>query len=630
MIFRWLFTILFFLIAYANNNVVAQNEEALKRLKALENRVKYTNPDSLNIFSNSIDTTNKLGKAFSYWSSGKALFWKSDYPEAYIQLEKASELIQSLNNPTLLAEINLDLSEALAVVDQNGKALSYLLEAKEILKRSGNTEKQTRASISLGEMYRKIGKYEDALKILRQALPDAQEEPYNHSRCLNRMAAVFSETGKLDSSLHYSFMALEISGALNEPNLMATSENEIGYAYRNQDKLEKALPHFFRADSLWRSVGMLRYAINPMHHISVVYGSTFQIEKGLAITHKAYSLVKGKEWYQIETSLMEDLKSFHHHLGNEDSVLYYDRERLQAVVNWRTKQHEVNTRMVEILFTQKQNEQTINEQKIRLKNEALENQAINRERTILWITISFIGILLLIIFTYAYKQNRLKVRLAKENKEKESKNQQLASALEANEALVQEISHRVKNNLAVLSGLLSMQAARSENKKVIEELNDSILRIESIATIHKKLYDKRSDAKVNLKDALLELSSNILTTMGKNPKDCLTTEIDECEIEIAKAVTFCLIINEVITNSCKYGGVNSNNKLSIQVKNLKNELLCEVSDKGPGFETDKVDSNTKSLGIYLIKLLAKQLNATISWNKTKENFIFRIHLNKDE
>lgn len=618
--------VLLLIILFQINIALAQ--EVLIKFKTFEHRVKYTYPDSLIYFPQTIDVTSVLGKAMKYWAKGKAEFWQSNYPKAYIQLEKASEIIKELDDPNLLAEIYLDLAEALAVVDQNGKSLSYLLEANDLIKTDPDSELSTRAKISLGEMYRKIGDYDDALKILHLTLPKAKNQPYNYARCLSRLAAVFSETSKLDSSLHYSFKALEISSAINELNLMATSENEIGYVYRNQNKYEKALPHLFRADSLWRSVGMLRYAINPMHHISVVYGMNFQVEKGLAITHEAYNLIKGRGWYQIETSLMEDLKSFHGHLGNEDSVLYYDRERLQAVVNWRTEQHEVNTKMVEILYAQKQNEQTIRKQDALLKNEVLEKEAIKRERSFLMITVSLIGLILLIIFIYAYKQNRLKRDLARKNEEKESKNRQLSSALEANEALVQEISHRVKNNLAVLSGLLNMQAARSDNEKVTKELTESILRIDSIATIHKKLYDKGADAKVNLKEALIELSKNILTAMGKNPEDCLELKLDESELDIAKSVTFCLIINEVITNSCKYGLVSSENKLLIQLENFMGQINCKVIDNGPGFDPKTLDGNSKSLGIYLINLLTKQLKATISWSKTKESFIFSLYIDK--
>ncbi|MGM0478527.1 MAG: histidine kinase dimerization/phosphoacceptor domain -containing protein [Bacteroidota bacterium] len=625
---RWLFTIWLILIVGVQTNFTAQ--QSFETFKALEERVKYTTPDSLLIFAESVDTASAFGRALKHWSLGKAAFWQSSYPKAYVHLEKTAEVIKEINSPVLLAEINLDLADALAVVDQNGKALSHLLEAREILKDAGTSSQQNRASISLGEMYRKIGEFENALKILRKTLPKVRGDMHNHARCLNRMAAVFSETDKKDSSLNYSYRALEIAGSINEPNLMATSENEIGYVLRNQQKYEASLPHFFRADSLWRSVGMLRYAINPMHHISVVYGSTYQIDKGLEITRKAYQLIKGKGWYQIETSLMEDLKSFHYHLGNEDSVLFYDRERLQAVVNWRGEQHEVNTRMVEILYTQKENEQTIREQEISLKNEMLEKKAINRERNTLWIIILLTGLILFIIVVYVYNQRKLQQRLKEENSEREKKNEQLINALGANEALVQEISHRVKNNLAVLSGLLNMQADRSEDDRVKKELTDSVLRIDSIATIHKKLYDKRSDAKVNLKEALEELSSNVVSAMGKNPETCLITAIDDLEIDIAPAVTLCLMINEAITNSCKYGEISQTKKLRVELSSEVNKVYCRVIDRGPGFDVNKVNTTTESLGIYLIKLLARQLKSRIEWRKEDEQFIMSIELKKDD
>jgi two-component sensor histidine kinase len=329
-------------------------------------------------------------------------------------------------------------------------------------------------------------------------------------------------------------------------------------------------------------------------------------------------------------NLCDDLKMFHHRLNNKDSSLFYDRARLEAAISFRSNQYEVNTKMVEALYTQKVNEQTIKEQKVTLQNELLEKQAINRERGYLILTITLIGLILLIIFFYAYKQQRLKNSLFLENQENELKNQQLSQALEANEALVQEISHRVKNNLAVLSGLLTMQANRSGNEKVIKELKDSVLRIESIATIHKKLYDKRSDAQVSLREAILELNNNVLSAMGIDPETCLETEIDICEIDIAEAVTLCLILNEVLTNSCKYANLSEESKLIVKLKNDKDKITCNVIDHGEGFDENKVTTKSKSLGLYLIRLLAKQLGAVISWEKKKKEFIFSIVLKKDE
>jgi two-component sensor histidine kinase len=604
-------------------------QEHFEAFKSLENQVKYSNPDRLSEFANTIDTTTTYGQVISSWARGKAFYWKSDYPNAFIQLKEAAELAEDIKDKMLLGEIYLDLSSSLAIVDNQGKALSYMLDANGIFEKVGSNEQQSRAAISLGELYRKIGDHVKAMDVLRSTLPKTKSLSYQKARCLNRMAAVFSETGKSDSSLLLSRRSLEISNELGDPDLIATSENEIGYMLRLQDRFQESLPHFFKADSLWRSAGMNRYAANPIHHAAVVYRSIGKVEKGLKITHKAYALTKGKGWYQIEMNQLDDLKAMHDLLNNEDSVLFYDRARLEAAISFRTKQFEVNTKMVEILYTQKENEQTIREQSIQIRNEALEKEVINRERITLLIIVSLIVIILLIIFIYAFNQRKLQKKLAIENAEKEKKNEQLLVALGANEALVQEISHRVKNNLAVLSGLLTMQANRSDNATVKKELTDSILRIESIATIHKKLYDKRSDAKVNLKEALSELSENVVSAMGKDPSEVLEMSLDEVELDIAEAVTLCLIVNEAITNSCKYANVGSDNKLHVNLVKENDQLTCRIIDHGPGFDDSEVPKESTSLGVYLIRLLSKQLGAKLNWTKTDETFILSIELKSD-
>jgi tetratricopeptide (TPR) repeat protein len=257
------------------------SQSSFSEFRALESRVKYINPDSLYRFSISIDTTLVLDKAIHHWAKGKSYFWNSDYPNAYAQLDQASQLIKELDNKSMLAEISLDLSSSLAIVDRNGRALSFALKARELLKDEGNKEQQTRAAISLGDIYRKIGQYEGALKMLRETLPKTNDLSYNKSRCLNRMAAVYSETGKYDSSLVFSQRALELAHAIGDLDLIATSENEIGYVLRQQNQFKESLVHFFKADSIWRSLGMFRFASNPMHHVSVVYRSINKFDLAL-------------------------------------------------------------------------------------------------------------------------------------------------------------------------------------------------------------------------------------------------------------------------------------------------------------------------------------------------------------
>lgn len=600
-------------------------QQKYQQFKNLENRVKYTSPDSLVLFSETIDTSEVFGKAIKYWAQGKAHYWKSQFPEAYSKLELASSFLKNDNNELLKAELQLDLAKALSVVDQNGQALSYLLEANKIINEFGNSFQKSHAAISLAEMYRKIADFKNAFLILYKSKSLAEKNPYTQALCYNRLAAVHSETGSQDSSLYYSRKALVIAESINDPNLIATSENEIGYILRIQRKLDESLPHFYRADSLWKSIGMLNYALNSMHHISVVYGSMNVLDKSLEITRKAYGLIEGRGWYREEMNLLEDLRNLQNQMDNPDSAMYFESKRLHTALLWKDQQYSVNTRYVEIMFAQKENEQTIREQMILLENERLENEAISKERTILVLVIGLTLLLLITIIRYSFIQQKRKIKLVNDNLEKEHKNIKLEKALSANEALVQEISHRVKNNLAVLSGLLNMQALRSQNELVKAELQNSILRIESIATIHKQLYDKDSNGKVDLGNAVQELSSNILYAMGFDPKECLIINCQNFKLDIAYSVTFCLILNEVITNSCKYGGVSPENKIEIELKKENNNISCLVKDKGAGVESVKIKKKADSLGIYLIELLSKQLHADIKWEKSREYFIFSIN-----
>ena len=604
-------------------------QDLLTQFKTLEKKVRFNDPDQLVEFAHQLDSTSIEEQAFKKWIVGRSLFWNSNYPSAYEKMESALVLIKQLKDSVLLGELYLDLSAALAVVDENGRALDYSLQATDLLDEVGGKEQRVRAAISLGEMYRKIGQYDDSYRVLNSILSETDEVSIHRARCLNRLAAVSSETGKWEESMNYSYRSLEIAETLGDRDLIATSENEIGYALRHGEDVEKSLSHFYRADSLWQSIGKIRYAASPKHHVAIVYRTLHQFEKALNYTREAYALIKGRGWYQIEMNLLDDLKMTHDYFGNKDSVLFYDRERLQAAINFKTKQFEVNTKMVEVLHTQKENEQIIREQKIKLRNESLEKDAISRERTTLWIIVSLIIIILLIIFVYAFNQRKLQMKLSRENREKEKKNEELLNALGANEALVQEISHRVKNNLAVLAGLLTMQANRSESEKVKKELKDSVLRIDSIATIHKKLYDKRTDAKVNLKDALEELSTNVIASMGKDPKAVFDSYLEDIEIDIAEAVTLCLIVNEALTNSCKYANVSAENKVHVSLRSKSDKIKCCVIDHGPGFEEIKISSKTKSLGVYLIKLLSKQLKAELNWEKSDRQFRMCIEINKN-
>ena len=596
----------------------------LEQFRKIENSVKYSNPDSLFHLAKKLDTKEHNGLAFKHWIEGRAHFWNSNFSDAYESLERSAELLTKNRDFELLAHLQLDLAASLTIVEQNGRALSYLLEANKYFTDHNNTKQVVLSSIALGEMYRKVAEFKTAHRILYNVKRIAKKDSYPLALCLNRIAAVHSETGSLDSSLFYSHKALKIANHINDPDLIATSENEIGYILRIKGKYEEALPHFYRADSLWRSVGMVRHAINAMHHISVCYGSIDELVKSVAITHKALNLIKGKNWYQIEVSLYEDLRNLQKQLGNSDSSVYYEIKFLETGNLLKDQQYSMNTKMVEVLFTQKQNEQIIHEQEILLENEKLEKVAIRKNQELLILLACLIFLILVSIAIFSIKQRRQQKILKEEYRLKQIQNSKLKEAVAANEILLQEVSHRVKNNLAVLSSLLQLQVNRTTNNIVSSELKEAMLRVDSISAIHKQLYDGKGDAKISLTEGIKTLTDNILNSMGFVAEECVELNLDEIVLDISQSVTLSLILNEVITNSCKYGKIDERHKLVIDLKLKENKIICSVKDRGLGFDSSEGSKNSEGLGLYLIELMSKQLKASISWKKSTNFFIFKI------
>lgn len=193
-----------------------------------------------------------------------------------------------------------------------------------------------------------------------------------------------------------------------------------------------------------------------------------------------------------------------------------------------------------------------------------------------------------------------------------SAEEKIKKSLLEKEVLLTEIHHRVKNNLAVISGLLDLQKEITEDINAVTALNDSQLRVHSIAMIHEKLYqnDDLSDIKFDeyIKD-LIQLISNSRTSPGKKIDVIYDTE--ELSINVNQAIPCGLIVNEIVNNALEHAFKEKDQgTIKITFKKISEEYLLEISDNGTGFPDD-ISSVSESLGLSLIRTLASQLKANI-------------------
>ncbi|MDR9419967.1 histidine kinase dimerization/phosphoacceptor domain -containing protein [Gracilimonas sp.] len=184
----------------------------------------------------------------------------------------------------------------------------------------------------------------------------------------------------------------------------------------------------------------------------------------------------------------------------------------------------------------------------------------------------------------------------------------IRSSLKEKEVMLAEIHHRVKNNLAVISGILQLQGLNVKNKEVEKTLKDTQLRIQSIALVHEMLYESESLAFIkyqNYINDLLQAISSMHLTDDKNIK--LVADVEPISLSINQAIPCSLLVNELIVNAFKHA-FNDQKEGMIEVKatNDDGRITLTVNDNGRGFNAEEF-ANSDSLGATLIKTLTKQL-----------------------
>lgn len=206
----------------------------------------------------------------------------------------------------------------------------------------------------------------------------------------------------------------------------------------------------------------------------------------------------------------------------------------------------------------------------------------------------------------------------------------LEKSIQEKNTLLAEIHHRVKNNMAVVSGLMELQKYKTDDKKVHALLIDSQLRIKTIAMIHEKLYQSESFSEIPFGQYLSELISNISNSLYLESSNITVSEdYDDLTLNINQAIPAALFVNETITNSFKHAFPNQQKgNISVKVKiNDDNVVRISICDDGIGLPKNFSSSN--SLGITLIKNLSLQIDATLSID-TENGSHFEIEFTKEQ
>ncbi len=190
----------------------------------------------------------------------------------------------------------------------------------------------------------------------------------------------------------------------------------------------------------------------------------------------------------------------------------------------------------------------------------------------------------------------------------------LRASLDKKEVLLKEIGHRVKNNLQIISSLLSLQSRDIQDELALRAFQVSQDRIRAMALVHEKLYQSDDLSRIDFGEYIKSLATDLGSSYGLSSRDIdLKIDVDNILLGVDTAIPCGVIVNELVANSLKHafpGGRSG--EIAISFRKVDGQYTMIFKDDGVGLPEDLDISHPSSLGLTIVKALTGQLGGTIS------------------
>jgi len=304
------------------------------------------------------------------------------------------------------------------------------------------------------------------------------------------------------------------------------------------------------------------------------------------------NLPKRMRWKRLESEYYTLVKE---HQLSQDALANF--HALKDSLNNLSRSYIIENLEYKFETEKKENEIT----RLELEDQLNQSQ-INQQRLAIGGLVGGLGLLSILLF-----------RIFKQNKKIKTQNTIISNALSDKETLLQEIHHRVKNNLQVISSLLGIQSRQITDHKAKEAILEGRSRVHTMSLIHQNLYKKDNLTGIEMRDYLKKLSTSIIYSYSlQSDKIHIRHDIEDMTLDVDTVVPIGLITNELLTNSIKYAFPdNRKGIIKIILKEKSDHLFLSISDDGIGLDPDQLRHKEESFGHSLIRAFRKKLDATI-------------------
>ncbi|THH41725.1 sensor histidine kinase [Neolewinella litorea] len=424
-----------------------------------------------------------------------------------------------------------------------------------------------------------------------------------------RLASYHRLFRNLDTAERYGRLALNHALDKGQMDHEATAHLLLSLIYRATDHVASEY-HLRQSARLYRK---LHSEIN--HMIVMLNLSNLQLEKQ---NHEQALVSNDSAWYysriaEERGSHTDDYRSLmlaqRSHIfraaGQLDSALYYlDKSRAEELDRVEQVSAE-RVAEVEARYNNAKKEQQIQQQAQQLAFKK------KREQWLMWLVLLAVVSLGVVAINYI-RLRRANAALARQSRIIHAQNDELAGALREQQLLRGEIHHRVKNNLQIIIGLLDLQIEEVDDPAVRSSLESMGGRVYSMAAIHEILYREGRVETINFRRYVEKICEHTRTITSIESPCRFYLDIPDWEYNLDTAIPLGTILNELLTNSFKYG-TNSGTDLEISIKLDREgeDYRLEYRDNGPGYPVGTLVERDGGLGTYLVNGMARQLRGSV-------------------
>ncbi len=406
---------------------------------------------------------------------------------------------------------------------------------------------------------------------------------------------------------------------IQEANLLkGVIEGNIGKSHILLRQYEEALPYLENSVGVIKEYNFGRYSEDVIENTLAIAESYLQLE----------NFLKAKEYLDEDLTLIKTshiikknklLASYYDNVEDFRNATFFLKKNARITDSINTTDTSLKTQQLTTIaqYDLKNKSEMIDAQQLEMERARNEMQAKDERINLVFISLIF-TLLGFAGLVYAYLKSIKNQRLIAEQKHI------IENSLVEKDSLLKEIHHRVKNNLQMVSSLLSLQTKNTRSKAAIAALEEGKTRVKAMALIHQKLYQNDDLSVIEMQGYIESLINSVQSVFKKGGHNInVTIDAEGVELDIDRAIPFGLILNELVSNSFKYAFPNDDDgKIYIHLRKNGEHGFFEYTDNGIGLPDDSEERVNSSMGIRLMNRLVNQLQSTLNIDKTSEGVRF--------